>query len=185
MPVSDGKEQERQGVMQTASLMAVAARTAPKSGGVDDILTAVVYGEAKEALAAEMDKIAVERNIGRFKRDGQNVRDSEVVVLLGVRGTKKFGMDCGACGYASCQEFEKAATRMGADFQGPTCAFKALDLGIAIGSAVKTAAILNVDNRIMYRVGTAAKRLNYLPEASTIMGIPLSARGKSIYFDRG
>jgi len=44
--------------------------------------------------------------------------------------------------------------------------------------------MLNVDNRIMYRIGTAAKRLNQLPEATVIMGIPLSAKGKNIYFDR-
>ena len=43
---------------------------------------------------------------------------------------------------------------------------------------------LNVDNRIMYRIGVAARRLNMLPEARVIMGIPLSAKGKSIYFDR-
>jgi len=36
----------------------------------------------------------------------------------------------------------------------------------------------------MYRVGAAAKRLNLLPEASVIMGIPLSAKGKNIFFDR-
>jgi uncharacterized ferredoxin-like protein len=59
-----------------------------------------------------------------------------------------------------------------------------LDLGIAVGSAVKTASILNVDNRIFYRIGAAAKRLNYMPEASIIMGIPLSAKGKNPYFDR-
>jgi uncharacterized ferredoxin-like protein len=27
-------------------------------------------------------------------------------------------------------------------------------------------------------------RLNMLPEASVVMGIPLSAKGKSVYFDR-
>jgi uncharacterized ferredoxin-like protein len=59
-----------------------------------------------------------------------------------------------------------------------------LDLGIAIASAAKTASALDVDNRIMYRVGTAARRLNLLPEASVIMGIPISAKGKNIYFDR-
>ena len=185
MPVINSEEIERQGVMQTANLMVVSARTAPKAGGVDDILTVVVSGDEKEAIAAEMDRLADVRNVPRFKRDARNVRDSEVVVLVGVRGTKKFGLNCGACGYTSCDEFEKAGSRMGQDFEGPTCVYKALDLGIALGSAVKTAGILNVDNRIMYRVGTAAKRLNYIPEASTIMGIPLSARGKSIYFDRG
>jgi len=37
--------------------------------------------------------------------------------------------------------------------------FKLLDLGIAIGSAVRTASLLNVDNRIMFRAGTAARKL--------------------------
>jgi uncharacterized ferredoxin-like protein len=73
---------------------------------------------------------------------------------------------------------------MSQDFVGPNCIFKLLDLGIALGSAVKTASVLNVDNRIMYRIGVAAKRLNLLPEASIIVGIPLSAKGKNIYFDR-
>jgi len=185
MPVMNGKEQEKQGVMQVANLMVVAARTAPKTGGVDDVLTAVVSGDEKEVMAAEMDKLAIERSSTGFNRDGRNVRSSEAVVLIGVRGTRKFGLNCGACGYASCEEFEKATDWVGQDFGGPTCVYKALDLGIALGSAVKTAGILNVDNRIMYRVGTAAKRLNYIPEASIIMGIPLSAKGKSIYFDRG
>ena len=73
---------------------------------------------------------------------------------------------------------------MGKDFVGPNCIFKALDLGIALGSAAKTASIHNVDNRIMYRIGVAAKRMKILPETSVIIGIPVSAKGKSIYFDR-
>jgi uncharacterized ferredoxin-like protein len=59
-----------------------------------------------------------------------------------------------------------------------------LDLGIALCSAAKTASILNVDNRIMYRAGTAALKLELLPEATVIMGIPISVKGKSIFFDR-
>ena len=73
---------------------------------------------------------------------------------------------------------------MGQDFVGPTCLFKALDLGIALGSAVKMASLLNVDNRIMYRVGTAALKLGMLPEGTVMMGIPVSVKGKSIFFDR-
>jgi len=170
--------------MQVSRLMLVSARTAPKSGGVDDILTALVFGKEKDSLAAEMEKIGEERSISGFGRDAGNVRNSEAVVLIGVRGTKKFGMNCGACGYADCDEFEKAEKKAGQDFTGPTCIFKALDLGIAMGSAAKTANILNVDNRIMYRIGVAARRLKMMPEASVIMGIPVSAKGKNIYFDR-
>jgi uncharacterized ferredoxin-like protein len=184
MPIISSRESEKEGIMRVAQMMLVSARTAPKTGGVDDVLTAIVSGNEKEQLANEMEKIAEERKLTGFKRDAKNVRDSDLVVLIGVRGTKKFGLNCGACGYSDCAEFEKAEKRKGQDFIGPTCVYKSLDLGIALGSAAKTASMLNVDNRIMYRIGAAAKRLNQLPEATVIMGIPLSAKGKNIYFDR-
>jgi len=184
LPAVKGENLESEGVKQAAKFMLVSARTAPKSGGVDDIVMAVVTGAEKEALAAEMERMAEERKISKFKRDAKNVRDSEAVVLVGVRGTRKSGLNCGACGYANCDEFEKAKKKAGQDFTGPTCIFKALDMGIALGSAAKTASALNVDNRIMYRAGTVAKRLNMLPEATVIMGIPVSAKGKNIYFNR-
>jgi uncharacterized ferredoxin-like protein len=184
MPIINSKDVEKDGLMQVAKLMLLSARTAPKSGGVDDILTAIVSGPEKESLANEMDKIAEERKISGFKRDADNVRNSEFVVLVGVRGTVKFGFSCGACGYANCEEFESAEKKIGRDFLGPNCIFKALDLGIALGSAAKTASLHNVDNRIMYRIGAAAKRIRILPEASVVIGIPISAKGKSIYFDR-
>jgi len=36
----------------------------------------------------------------------------------------------------------------------------------------------------MYSVGAATLKLNLLPEATVIIGIPVSAKGKKIYFDR-
>jgi len=178
------EEGERQGVLEVANLMLLSARTAPKSAGIDDLVLAVVYGREKDEIAAEMDKIAEERKLNGFKRDSKNLRDSEAALLVGVKGPKSFGLNCGACGYTTCEEFNKAEKRQGLDFVGPTCLFKALDMGISLGSAAKTASLLNVDNRIMYRIGTAAKRLRLLPEAHIIMGIPISASGKSVYFDR-
>ena len=184
MPIRYGSDFEFKQVVEAAGLMVVSARTAPKSGGIDDILTALVYGEDKDRLAAEMEKMAEERG-EKWIRDAANVRASDAVLLFGVRGIKSLGISCGACGYSSCEEFNKAEKRVGRDFRGPVCLFKILDLGIALGSAVKTASLLNLDNRIMYRVGAAAMKLNMLPEADVIMGIPVSARGKNIYFDRG
>jgi uncharacterized ferredoxin-like protein len=184
MPILDGKEEERQGIMEAARIMVVSARTAPKSGGLDDIFTAVVCGSEIFALAEDMEKLATERSTEAWHRQAQEIKGADAIVLIGVRGTKRYAANCGACGYSSCDEFEKVEKRLGQDFEGPTCLFKALDLGIAVGSAVKTASMLNVDNRIFYRIGAAAKRLNYLPEATIIMGIPLSARGKNPFFDR-
>jgi uncharacterized ferredoxin-like protein len=58
-----------------------------------------------------------------------------------------------------------------------------LDLGIAIGSAVKTASIMNVDTRIMFSAGTAAQSLGMI-RSNVCMAVPLSVSGKNIYFDR-
>jgi uncharacterized ferredoxin-like protein len=178
------KDGERDAIQEAAKFMLIAARTAPKTSGIDDIFTLIVNGQEKDLIADKMEEIGEERKIEGFKRDARNLRDSEAVVLVGVRGGKSMGFDCGSCGFESCKEFDEHGSRLGRDFRGPTCIFKALDLGIALGSAVKTASTLNVDNRIMYRVGTAAAKLRMLPEASVIMGIPVSAHGKSIYFDR-
>jgi len=52
-----------------------------------------------------------------------------------------------------------------------------------MGSAVKIASTLNTDNRIMYSAGVAAKALGVI-DADVIVGIPLSAEGKNIFFDR-
>jgi uncharacterized ferredoxin-like protein len=60
---------------------------------------------------------------------------------------------------------------------------KISDLGIAVGSAVKTAGIHNVDNRIMFTAGVAAMELGIMKGCSVVYGIPLKASGKSIFFD--
>jgi len=183
-PVIGSEDGEKEAVLEAAKLMLVAARTAPKTAGVDDIETLIVYGKDKDVIADKMEEIAAERKIEGFKRDAKNVRDSNAVVLIAVRGDRSIGLNCGGCGYEGCQEFDKAEKKLGKDFIGPACVFKALDLGISLGSAAKTASTLDIDNRIMYRVGTAASKLKLLPQATIIVGIPVSARGKNIYFDR-
>ena len=57
-------------------------------------------------------------------------------------------------------------------------------LGIAIGSAVSIAADDRVDSRVMFSIGVAAVRLEMLPGAKIVYGIPLSAKKKNPFFDR-
>lgn len=162
-------------------LMAVAARTAPKAAGKDFIEVALLSDSERVALGTDMMEVGKERGNPGFERDGQNVLDSDAVLLIGLLPHKGVGLNCGACGFASCQEFNNKSYT--GDFIGPNCALRLLDLGIALGSAVKTASELNVDNRIMYRIGVSTKRLG-LGKSNICHGIPLSATGKSIFFDR-
>ncbi|WP_038055441.1 ferredoxin domain-containing protein [Thermodesulfobacterium hydrogeniphilum] len=167
-----------------AKQILVAARTAPKAKGVDDLQFALITDkEEKEKLAQEMEKVAEEKGekFKFFKRDANNVRNSEAVILISLDFKKPLGLNCGACGF-SCGDILKQS-KSNSDFEGPVCAIKLLDMGIAIGSAVAKAKDLCIDNRIMYTVGVAARRLKLLP-GQIIMGIPLSIKGKNIYFDR-
>jgi len=162
-------------------LMEVSARTAPKAAGEDFIEVALLSDSERIALANEMIRIGKERGVYGFERDGQNVLASDAVVLIGLLPHKGLGLNCGACGYGTCNEFNEKSSS--GDFKGPNCVIRALDLGIALGSAAKQAGEFNVDNRIMYRIGVAARRLG-LGQANVSHGIPLSATGKNIFFDR-
>ena len=185
MTVITSDEAEMNALLLAAQLMAVSVRTAPKTRGIDHIVTLIVTGDEKDRLAQMMEQ-KVEQKTKRlpfFKRDAINLRRSPVALLIGVQGTHTEGIDCGACGYPACDEFSKTETQNGEDFTGPNCIFKAIDLGIALGSAGKVASDLNIDNRLMYTVGAAAKALGLL-NADVIIGIPLSVSGKNIFFDR-
>ncbi len=162
-----------------AELMALAARTAPKAAGQDFIVIEIVEGTDLERLGRAMIRYGEETGKKNFDRDGENVLHSEAVLLLGLKDAEVLELDCGACGEPTCT----VPNRIETEFRGPQCAIRLLDLGIALGSAVKTASMLNVDNRIMYRIGVLARKLGLI-DADVVMGIPLSATGKSIYFDR-
>ncbi|MET1160072.1 MAG: DUF2148 domain-containing protein [Thermoprotei archaeon] len=159
------REAIRSGVLDVARLMVISAKTAPKARGVDNIVSAILdKREELERLASKMEELA-DKYGEFFKRDAQNVRESDVVVLIGCKL-----VDIGI----------KTPEKLKID---ANVVNSIVNLGIALGSAVKTASIHNVDNRIMYSIGVAAQELRLL-DADIIYGIPLSAKAKSIYFDR-
>lgn len=171
-----------------AQLMALAARTAPKARGIDTIVTDVVAGERLMHLAAEMRAYGEARSLSFFIRDSDNIRASDACLLIGLEYHTTAGLDCGACGHPTCAEMlvcQDSALLREKPYRGPNCVVRTTDLGVAIGSAVKTASIHNVDNRVMYSVGVASLRLGWLEGCSVAYGIPLSATAKNIFYDRG
>jgi len=168
-------------LVTVAKLMELAARTAPKAAGKDFIEIKILTGAEKDAVGKDMIKIGDEREKPGFKRDGQNVLDASVLVLIGLLKHPGLGIDCKGCGFESCAEFNKESVE--GDLIGPNCVHRMADLGIAVGSAAKTASMNNADNRIMERAGISARRLHVM-QSNIVYGIPLSGTGKSIFFDR-
>jgi len=169
-------EVESPGILHSAQLICIAARTAPKGKGKDLLTTAIVTGEEKQKLAERMRIIAERDGLAFFARDAGNIDQVEVVVLLGSRKEPLGLPHCGYCGFDDCAAMLAA---------GGSCSFNVGDLGIAVGSAASRAADLRLDNRIMYSAGKAALELGLLGSAVAIAyGLPLSATGKSPFFDR-
>jgi uncharacterized ferredoxin-like protein len=174
----NSKKAEESAILNLAYGVCAAARTAPKACGVDHLETAILTGEDKDRVAAEMRKIGGELGeAGRFFcRDADNVDISGAVVLVGAKYvTRGLNEKCTLCGFENCLACTKA---------GAACVYTAMDLGIALGSAVSLTADNRVDNRVMFTIGKAAARLGLLGEYKLIMGIPLSASGKSVFYDR-
>lgn len=168
---------EEAAVLDAAQLMCAAARTAPKTRGIDNIRTLVLTGDDILALADKMEETDLSVNNGErtfLSRDAGNLRRSKAVVLVGIE-KKTYGLNCRYCGFESC-----AACVSG----GGTCFFCGTDLGIAVSSAVSVASDLRIDSRVMFSVGRCAAEMSYAAENTVWLGIPLSAVGKNPYFDR-
>jgi uncharacterized ferredoxin-like protein len=178
MPLIFEENARKEALFEVAKRMMTAARTAPKGHGTDNLIIAVAERDVIEMIAAKMmNMVQTGEAAGFFIRDADNILRCDVMVLLATR-IKPIGLkNCGLCGFADCNEKNK-------HLEHP-CAFNTGDLGIAVGSAASVAMDARVDNRIMFSVGKAVKALNLLgDEAKIIYGIPLSATGKSPFFDR-
>ena len=160
-----------------AELMCLAARTAPKARGLDNLYIAVVRGQQKSKVTARMRRIAAEHDVGFFARDADNCDAAPLVVLVGTKVGPLNIPYCGYCGFEDCAACTAAGGR---------CAYNSGDLGIALGSAAAVAAAHHADNRMMFSFGKSAIEAGVLPpEVRIAVGIPLSGTGKSPFFDRG
>lgn len=148
-----------------AKLMASSAKTAPKAKGIDNITTVILSKkEELEKLAKKMEELAPK--YGKFyARDSKNIMNSDAVIILG-------------CKIAKFNLKQPEIWRENID-----TVVSILNLGIALGSAAKTASIHNIDNRIMLSAGVAAQELKII-DADIAIAIPLSIKGKNIFFDR-
>ena len=182
----DSNEAEKDGILTAAKLMAVSVRTAPKTRGLDSVKTLILHKrEELEKLAVTMEEISREdpERLAFFKRNAEDVRQSSVVLVIGVTGEPKrieSPLNCGACGM-DCPAMVKAKKRDQGRMRGPMCHMQSIDLGIALGVAVKAASDFGIDNRMMYTIGAAA-RINKLMDVDLAIGIPFSATGKNLYF---
>ncbi|HLD29446.1 MAG TPA: DUF2148 domain-containing protein [bacterium] len=169
--------EELEGLRTAANLAILAARTAPKARGMDNLKIRLMESKSEIAgTASLMEKTASSGyRPHTFGRDAENIRRAGMIILIGTK-SEPIGLDCGFCGFSSCQELRG---------KKGVCAYNSGDLGIAIGALVSKLADFRVDNRIMYTIGYAVVKNGLLgKDVAIAFGIPLSVSGKNIFFDR-
>lgn len=169
-------ECEKEAALQVAHLMVAAARTAPKTRGIDNIEIILMDDDVtKTKLIAKMREISKAEARPSFERDANSIALSPALIIIGVKAIPA-GLNCCFCGYANCAELSKT---------NGICSYNSIDLGIAVSSAASMASQFHVDNRLMYSIGRAALDLKHFgTDVKQALGIPLSITGKSPFFDR-
>ncbi len=178
MAIFNEIDERKNTVIDVAKKMLIAARTAPKGKGADNMEMAILTDNDIRLLAIEMRKIGEQKEYDIFIRDADNIlANADAVVLIGT-SIKTLGLKvCSLCGFADCATKEKHPL--------VPCVYNTGDLGIAVGSAVALASDHHIDNRIMHTAGLAAEKMEIFSKSVKIIwGIPLSATSKNPYFDR-
>lgn len=171
--ITNERENRRERVIVAGMAMLTAARTAPKARGVDILECCLLDGEDITRLSKEMEKLHAETGRPVYARDSQNILQADAILVIATR-RQPMGLNCAHCGFATCGEKP----------QEVPCAMNSVDVGIAIGSAVATAADHRIDCRVMFSAGMAAARMNLLEGCVQYFCIPLSSSSKNPFFDR-
>jgi uncharacterized ferredoxin-like protein len=179
MTLFSEEKKRKETIFDVAKRMMIAARTAPKARGIDNLVLACIDAESISQVSKKMkEKVDNEDWPQFFRRDAESILSAPYLVLIGTRIKPVRLKKCGLCGYADCDEKDK--------YPDHPCSFNTGDLGIAIGSAVSIAMDNRVDNRVLYSVGIVVREMGLFDEdIKIIYGIPLSVSAKNPFFDRG
>jgi uncharacterized ferredoxin-like protein len=201
MTYYDGKKLANEGLLSIAGMCATAALKAPQMTGNTQLVIEILTGEDIDPLI-EVLGILGEDNTVCFgdNKTLQACKDKgtlPVVMLMGGKGlgTSDLNWNCGACGFATCEEKNKYAEEERAkppDFTrpsafgtpGPICQWRAIDTGMAMDFACAVAGEHKVENRAMASVGVISQALGYLTECEIGIGICLGPAEHEVYYNR-
>ncbi|MGC9325675.1 MAG: DUF2148 domain-containing protein [Desulfomonilia bacterium] len=174
------------GLDRAVELMALAARTSFQFGKKNTVKVIAVGNEEIEQLAEYCfslgDMAPLAARDGRFAVD--LIKEPTKLLILGEKRKSPFNYNCGACGYRSCAELNKAEMVESLTSNGPCCQFKNLNLNIAADAAAAMAWRLGLHCRVFSTLGFAAKALEVIQDVDLVVSVSVSAAKVDPYFDR-
>lgn len=188
----DGKQAAQEHLIEVAKSVVQAVYKAPLTTGRLKARTEIVTGEDLVPFIETLGELAKVSQFIRWDymtlKENYEAGNPPVLVLIGADSTQSdLAWNCGACGFPTCKEFNAYAKEnrgRGVVTGGPTCNWKALDLGIACDWAAAAAYQQNVDNRVQGSTGCAAEILGYLPGCSSVIGLSLGPCKELVWYSR-
>lgn len=121
-------------------------------------------------------------------RDGRHVveliKEPCALLIFGDSRKSPFNYNCGACGYRTCRELNRAEPTESLLAEGPSCQFKNLNLNIAVCAAAAMAWRLGLHNRVFSTLAFGARALEIIEDVDIVTTLSVSAARKDPYFDR-
>ncbi|MDI9472453.1 MAG: ferredoxin [Tissierellia bacterium] len=169
------KESLSEILRNAAYAMMSRARTAPKIKGLDLLEMILIEGKEVQKIADEIVRLGTLADLPYYIRDAQALEKTGAILLIGSKDTQRDLDQCRLCGYKECSLKPDHAP----------CAMTAMELGIALGSALSAAMDYGIDSRLMLSAAKAAQSLGiFSQKVHTAIALPMSISSKNIYFDR-
>lgn len=178
---TNDREMNRDYIEMAAKAVAAAARSAPHTTGrLDLVINLLSQEEIKN----------IQRTVAeRFGRDPEKILVYDGMLTIGALLTRsETHWDCGACGFKTCAELNRAAKAErekkpgGPRPAGPSCNWKVIDWNISIDYAAAMAAHLGLQTRVQDIQGAVALALGYAGEVDACTTVPLMAEKRNPFF---
>ena len=186
MAITELPDLIEKGLQQAVELMAISANNSYRFMDYNSLKIIVLGKEEMELIAeycfslGDMSPLAA--------RDGRHVvqliKEPCSLMVLGDKRKSPFNYDCGACGYRTCKEMNKAEEVESLTANGPSCQFRNLNLNIAANAAASTAHRLGLHCRVFSTLAFAAMSLEIIEDVDIVTSVSVSAAKKNPYFDR-
>ncbi|MDD9301887.1 MAG: hypothetical protein HUK40_05845 [Desulfobacter sp.] len=186
MSITKMSDLVEQGFNRSIELVSLAAHNSFRFNERNTVKMVTLQGEDLEQIAeycfslGDMSPLAA--------RDGMNLvqmmKEPFALFIIGDKRKSDFNYNCGACGYKTCAELNKAEMVESFTANGPSCLFKNINLGIAANAAASSAHAMGLHCRVFSTFAFAAKALEVIEDIDICISVSISAAKKNPYFDR-
>ncbi len=186
MPIQNMEELIQAGLDHAVEMMTLAAWNSFRFNDRNTVKIITVTGEDLIPISEYCYSLGDMAPLGA--RDGRHLvqltKEPCSLMVIGDKRKSAFNYNCGACGYRTCAELNKAEKVESLTADGPSCMFSNLNVSIAANAAAAMAYKLGLHCRVFSTLGFAARALEIIEDVDICVSVCVSAGKKNPFFDR-